>query len=348
MARVVRPFDAGGALIASVIALALVLATSAEAAQQWDAYDALVDQYISGDAGAAIGAIQTWNGSTISAASNGRGRQLPPQKQRGAVMLHTDAAFAFLYNGRNGDSSTHLTAARRILSAMRSGRTDERTDIFERRWFAFVASVYTAQGKLDEASMIIRDGFALYPRDALLHVARGAIAEMSATLSEPDRRSGNQLLRNARLFDLAAADYLRALAFDDTLTIAHLHLGWIRLLAGDDRCQRNLEAAAEHADNDRMRYLSHLFLGRFAEHQNRTDDARREYEAALAAGGSFQTAYVALSRLEESAGHAARARQLAQQYASLVDRAEDPWWDYHLGGFDATTLEWLRKEARTP
>jgi tetratricopeptide (TPR) repeat protein len=347
MARDVRPRGSGSALIARLVALLLLAAAPPAAAQQWAAYDALIEQYVSGDAGAAIAAIQSWNGSTVSAAS-GRGRALPAALQRAAVMLHTDAALGFLYVGRNGDGSTHLTAARRILAAMRSGRPDERTHIFERRWFAFVASVFTAQAKLDEAAAILRDGFALYPRDALLHVARGAIAEMSATLNAADPRSGNQLTRLGRTWDIAAADYLRALAFDDTLAIAHLHLGWVRLVAGDERCQPNLEAALTRADDDRTRYLAHLFLGRLAERQNRIDDARREYEAALTVGGSFQTAYVALSRVEESLGHSARARELAQQYAALLDNNEDPWWDYHLGGFDATMLDWLRREARTP
>jgi tetratricopeptide (TPR) repeat protein len=348
MARDVRPGSSGSALIAPLLALALVAAAPRVAAQQWAAYDALIEQYVSGDAGAAIAAIQSWSGSTVSAASGGRGRQLPAPLQRAAVMLHTDAALGFMYVGRNGDGSNHLTAARRILSAMRSSSADERTHTFVRRWFAFVASFYTAQGKLDQAMVILRDGFALYPRNAYLHVARGAVAEMSATLNEADARSGNQLTRNARLLDIAAADYLRALAFDDALAIAHLHLGWVRLVAGDDRCQSNLDAALTHADDDRTRYLAHLFLGRLAERQNRIDDARREYDAALAVGDSFQTAYVALSRVEESLGHSARARELAQQYASLPDHSDDAWWDYHLGGFDATTLEWLRREARTP
>ena len=30
------------------------------------------------------------------------------------------------------------------------------------------------------------------------------------------------------------------------------------------------------------------------------------------------------------------------------DKQEDPWWNYHLGSFDQTSLVWLRREARTP
>lgn len=264
-------------------------------------------------------------------------------------MLHTDTAYAYLLARGTADASTHLAAARRVLSAIRSrGAPDERTRAFEARWFAFVASMYTAQGRLDEASLIVRDGFGLYPRDARLYVARGAITEMIATMNAADPRSGSQLQRNGRWFESAAADFLRAIAFDDTLAMAYLHLGWVRFTAGDDRSRGSFEAALERADDDRTRYLAHLFLGRFAERQNRLDDARLEYEAAATAGPAYQTAFVALSRVEEAMGHSARAQQLAHDYASIADKREDPWWDYHLGGFDSTTLDWLRREARTP
>ena len=269
-------------------------------------------------------------------------------RQRAAAMLHTDLAYAFLVARATADASFHIGAARRIIGMMKAGgRGDDRTQLFERRWFVVTAGWYTAVGRLQQAELFVRDGLSEYPRDAMLHVARGCIREMDAALMVTDARNGAQVSRATRLLEAAAADYRRALAYDDTLASAHLHLGWVRFLGRDDRSIPEFESALEHADDDTTRYLARLFLGAVAERQNRLEDARREYEAAFALGSSYQTAFIALSRAEEALGHSARARELAQQYAALGEKHEDPWWDYHLGGFDQATLQWLRREARS-
>jgi len=346
MARLVRPLGSGRQLIAAAVAAFLGLAHAA--AQPAATYDALLDEYAAGDASTAIRSLAAWNPSAIAAASGSRARGMTAARQRVAVMLHTDTAYASLMARRDAMAAAHLAAARRVFSAMKTGVVDPRTPEFEHRWFAFVATMFTAHQKLDQASFTVRDGLGLYPRDGRLYVARGAIYEMTVTIAAADPRSGNQLRRNGRWLDLAAADYRRAIASDDALATAHLHLGWVRLAEGDDRGLRDLEAALARADDDRDRYLAHLFLGRFAEQHEKLDEARREYEAAMAVGPLFQTAFVALGRVEEALGRPARARQLAAAYAVLTDKREDPWWDYYLGGFDQISLEWLRQEARRP
>ena len=46
------------------------------------------------------------------------------------------------------DASFHVGAARRIIGMMKAGgRGDERTQLFERRWFVVVAGLYTAVGR---------------------------------------------------------------------------------------------------------------------------------------------------------------------------------------------------------
>jgi hypothetical protein len=347
MARGVRRLGLAGSLIAG--AIIVLLAARSLTAQSASDYGTLVDQYASANAGESIAALARFSPSAIATLSGTAARDMSTARQRAAIMLHTDAAYTLLMLDRTSAASVQTAAARRILTAMRSrAGSDTRMRAFEARWFAGVASMYTAVGRLDDASILIRDGFGLHPREPRLFVARGAIYEMNAALSPADSRVGNQLARNSRLFDSAARDFLRAIAYDETLAVAHLHLGWVRFTTGDDRGLASLEAALAHADDDRVRYLAHLFCGRFAERQNRIEDARREYEAAMAVGSAYQSAYVALSRIEETLGHSARARDLARAYSSLRDKQEDPWWDYHLGGFDAITFEWLRREARTP
>jgi tetratricopeptide (TPR) repeat protein len=143
----------------------------------------------------------------------------------------------------------------------------------------------------------------------------------------------------------AVADYQRALSVDNHLALAHLHIGWLHLILGDNRAGSELEAAAADAATSRTRYLAHLFLGAFAERGKRLEDARREYAEALAAGPEFQSAFMALSRAEEALGNSRRARDLAEQCAQLRKVDADPWWDF-MASFDREALEELRQEAR--
>ena len=334
-------------LIAAAI-VAILIVSPFGAAQQRSTYSALVDRYAQGDAAGALHELARWSASEVRNAADVQLRIVTAERQRAAVMLHTEMANAWLQARATAYASLHLNVARRMLTIMKRGvRGDERAQMFERRWYAFVASMYTSQGVLNQAELIVRDGLSVYGRDARLFVARGAIREMDATLTTADP-NGGPAVRTNRWFESAAADYRRAIEYDDTLATAHLHLGWMRLRERDDRSLHDFESALEHADDDGTRYLAHLFLGAFAERKNHLDDARGHYEAALALGSGYQTAYVALSHVEEARGNSARARDLARLYAALAVKVEDPWWNYHLGGFDQQTLDWLRREATTP
>ena len=346
MARDVR-IGRRAELIAVAVALALLTVAAPRAAAQPDpTYAALTARYAGGDRAGAMRALAAWPIGEARARSAERARVLVPQLQRAAVMLHTDLAYALLQAGNPGSASAHLIIARGVISVMKGEHPDERARTFERRWYAFVASMYTAHNRLDTAEVYVRDGISLYARDARLMVARGAIREMLVTNAATEART--EASRASRMIQAASADFLRAISYDPALAIAHLHLGWVRLLANDDRCAADFETALARADEDTTRYLARLFLGRFTERHDRLEAARAHYEQALQLGPSYQTAYVALSRLEEALGHSARARELAERYTALPEKLEDPWWNYHLGGFDQGSLDWLRHEAQTP
>jgi len=73
-------------------------------------------------------------------------------------MLHTDAAIALLTAGATSGGVIQISAASRVFEAMKSGRrADPRAQLFERRWLAFTASVYTSHGLLGYADRAIRD-----------------------------------------------------------------------------------------------------------------------------------------------------------------------------------------------
>jgi tetratricopeptide (TPR) repeat protein len=343
----VRPIRRSVALIAA--AIAVLLRVPPAAAQPSTDYVVLVDRYASGDAAGALAALTHWNAGAAKSAAATHADRLTPARQRAAIMLHTDFAYAALVARATADASTHVGLARRLIAAMKSGDPDrDRARRFEVRWFAFAGSMYTAMARLDIADAIVRDGLTLYPRDARLHVARGAIREMIATLNAADPRSRYDASRTNRVLESASADYRRAIAYDDSFAPAHLHLGWVRLVARDDRSGSDFEAALARATDDDTRYLAHLFLGAFAERHERLEDARTHYQEAMRTGPRYQTGYVALSRIEEALGRPARAQEFARSFASLADKREDPWWNYHLGGFDQASLDWLRAEAHAP
>src|SRR4029079_2229060 len=125
MARLVRPLGSGRQLIAAAVAALLGLAHAA--AQPAATYDGLLDESAAGDASIAIRSLAAWNQSAIAAASGSRARGMTAARQRVAVMLHTDTAYASLMARRDAMAAAHLAAARRVFSAMKTGVVDPRT-----------------------------------------------------------------------------------------------------------------------------------------------------------------------------------------------------------------------------
>ena len=275
----------------------------------------------------------------------GRAARATPEAQRAAVMLHTDAGITLLSASATSLGLLHFTTASRIVNAMRSGRGDQ---LFERRWLAFVATVYTANGRLGDADRMIRDALSWYSSEPLLYVARGALAEMRIAMTFVDLRSGNQIARRDRAYDAAAADYRRAIGLDDRLAIAHLRVGWLHFTTHDPRARENFDAALTRATEVRDRYLVQLFLGAAAERDGRLDEAERAYSAAQTLAPGCQTPYIALARVSHALGRAAQAAASAAAFTALPEKSNDPWWDFHLGGFDHVSLAWLHAQAQAP
>jgi tetratricopeptide (TPR) repeat protein len=215
-----------------------------------------------------------------------------------------------------------------------------------------ITNLWAGQGRFDVAYATIRDGMTVFPGSAPLYVARGCIDEARATtvlslepryalVGDRDRISRDGI----RSLEAAVADFQTALRSDARLAVANLHRGWIHYRLGDRRAAEELAAALNDATDDGIRYLAHLFRGAIAEARDDLEGARAEFEAAKNLG-AYQSSYVALGRVETALGHGDRAREIAVQYARLPEKAEDPWWDYRLGGFTSGALEQLRAEAR--
>ena len=96
-------------------------------------------------------------------------------------MLHTDLANTIIDTDPEA-ARFHLNMARRALTVA-SGRIGQRQRLepFVRRWFRFVASVYTSAELLPQARALVQQGLDRFPEDAGLHVARGIIVEVTVT-----------------------------------------------------------------------------------------------------------------------------------------------------------------------
>jgi tetratricopeptide (TPR) repeat protein len=338
-------------LVGLVLSATLTLAAPAMRAQPHPSYDALVREYAQGGAAAqhAVLEVVALPQPTILAMIAQQARQLSDSRQRAAVMLHTDTAYAQLLASADGSALFHVGAARRVFAAMtESGRGNARAQAFERRWFAFVAGMLTANSLLDRADFLIRDGLTLYPREPRLYVARGALQEMRVALRSADPRESRQITVRDRGLETSAADYRRAVEYDPMLAIAHLRLGWVHVMQHDGRARADIERGLAVSSEPVDRYLAYLMRGGLAERESRFEDAVGEYESARTIGPACQTPYIALARVETALGRPSRAREIIGAFTALAEKAPDPWWDFHLGAFDATALIWLRREAMAP
>jgi tetratricopeptide (TPR) repeat protein len=315
-------------------------------------YLALARQYAAGQGADAVARLETWSREEVEQAGIGAALTATTHDLIAAAVLHTDLANAII-DGRPQEAEFHIKRADGLLTIASShvGQR-ERLEPIVRRWYRFVASVYTSAELLNNAALLLRTGLFRFPEDSHLYVARGIIQEvLTRKTLVPDWRSGHAVAGRQRaaedVLKRATAQYLHAVSVNAHDAEAHLHLGWVRFYLEDTRAKGDFEAALADAGDDTVRYLAHLFLGGLAERENRLADALREYDAAHALGTGHQTPYVAMSRVEAALGHVDRARELALTALQCEETNEDPWLDHRIG-FDRESLLWLRREARTP
>jgi hypothetical protein len=309
-------------------------------------YPRLIALYESGHGARAVAELNGWTRSEVENAINASRSTLSDDERMAAAMLHTEVANVIVSEDVSR-AGFHVSTAGKLLET--AVPRSARAALFARRWRYLVVSMYTSANLLSEAAYQLHLGEQEFPREPLLYVAGGTIAEKRAQFAidlRRDRPLSNALRqRTESLMQVAVNSYLKALAIDSHVALAHLHIGWIRLfLHDDDRARTELDAAVADARDDRTRYLGHLFLGALEEHGNQLRRAAHEYETVVALGPAYQSGYVALSRVEDALGDRARAQALALECAQLVKQSDDPWWDYRVQ-FDFQALADLRADV---
>jgi tetratricopeptide (TPR) repeat protein len=141
----------------------------------------------------------------------------------------------------------------------------------------------------------------------------------------------------------------KALAGDAEFVEASLRLG--RVLT---RLERNEEAlphlrkAIASASDPAIRYYAHLFMGDATHALGQLDEARRQYEHAIAIFPDSQAARLALGFVLRSLGARTAARAAIDPALEASPRSpdDDPWWEYYDG--DAGQVDRLLEELRAP
>jgi tetratricopeptide (TPR) repeat protein len=342
------PLDWRTRRLTSCCALAVAMLLGPRPLAQPFDYERLVTAYASGQLDEAVGRLLRWprdpirNGvdATVKAAE---------ARLRAAIMLHTDVA-AVSIGSDFSLAEFHVNAARRLIDVLASRAPhDPRAREFITHWYEFTPSLFLVVRKLDRAAWLVQEGFDRSPNNPTLHTYKGIIVEMRGPVQAAfvDRGRGLALspARAEKSLEPATQEFRLALKADSRFALARLHLGRIHFLSDDNRARAELEQALADATDAPTQYMAHLFLGEVAERDKRQADAMREYEAAIAVGPTYQTGYVAAARMADSLGESDRARELAMACVR-IERHEDPWWDYQLGGVNMTMLVWLRQAAQ--
>jgi tetratricopeptide (TPR) repeat protein len=363
----------GGAL------LALFCATGAAA--QDSRYLELGRRYAAGDRAVAVAELGDFTAArlareleslhTLMAPSSGTGRPAPGEAPtaapplRALVMLHVDRdAFERRPSPVSEQApvcgtDVHLAYAERVatlLFAEAEGRE------FARRFYLAVMLREFGYTCFADAQRRVEAGLRWFPKDPDLLMARGSLAEATASLGPRDpaplKRQGAERARaierlqgQSLALEEAARSYEQALAVKTDLDEARLRLGRVRLRQGRlEAAQRSLEGVRDQSDDPDLVYLADLFLGRLHEGRGRLAEAQQEYTEALTLRPQAQSGAIALSHVQSllGQGNAARATLEAALALSGVRSEMDPYWDYLLarsGSRSAALLDELRKEA---
>ena len=233
-----------------------------------------------------------------------------PEALDRALVMHGDALVA-LAPDRRGETSQQLALAEELAAAAARHAGNE---WFVHRWYRAYLPKLEA-----------KDAAARWTQQSWYRAAAGV-----DRARELETVGGQRALRpNLPAFEPAEFREAAALLEQGVaagLPVAALHLGRIRLLAGDDvAARRLLDVAANDASSRVNRYLGNLFLGALAERHD-GQAAEKHYRAALDVQPRAQSARLALSSFLAHGGRMQEAREVNADRGTQA--SFDPWWSY--------------------
>ena len=251
------------------------------------------------------------------------------------------------------DVSLQWELARMILS---NGSAEPAFDAFVRDWYR--ATVALAHSVQSFDSIQLREGLRLFPNDPVLLLLAGCEREAFAT---PLFQVFAQSFRNAQMrpdiasedaeLDAAAGFFRRALAADEGLGEARVHLG--RVLGLKQRyadSARELRRALDGRLDPALQHYAELFLGAALEGLGEAAAARDAFRRAADGTPGARAAHLAVARIAREMGDREETTARLEQAMSLpgTSSPSDPWWVYRAaqGRQSAGWLEDVRRAAK--
>ena len=304
-----------------------------------DQYAAVLLQYLSGDADAAVSSLAALPYAEIQAGVDAFDDTRSRLILTGAAAMHTEAAFK-----RDGSlaSDFHLRIATAIVEfgepakglksntpkAIAPKFAQPVSDEFRRLWYCAVIQALARQVMLNRADQYLARARALYPANPELHLLAGTAEEMHASPRTANVGSGAR----RRALDKAEHEYRAVVVSEPDRLEARLRLARVLQQRGAFTEARTLLTPLTDATDSRIAYLALLFLGGVEDHERHEAQALALYLRAVRRMPSAQAARLAGSEILHRQGD----RQLAAEaipVAAGSGNSFDPWWTYAFGEY---------------
>jgi VWFA-related protein len=340
--------------------------TTAQRAGSSSAFTAIFDQYLHGDADAAVRALAAWSEVRVDAEATPLPESADPWMLAARALLHTEAGLlneTFAGRPHGGDPrnswplETHARTAFALVERLvAEAGTDPSLRAFCVEWTMFASSfserVFRGYGLGQTSRELARQH--LFDRPVVrLHF--GSLAEIS-TGPLIDRAYASNVRVEAREDEHAWVSMVHGLfspgmrgraesllrdAIDgpDKAPEARVRLGRLGFLTGRPRpseARALLEGAladGRAADDRFVSYLAALLLGAMHEHDRRLDEAARMYRTAIDLEPRAHPAHVALSQLRLAQGRTGEAWAVMNELFAAAGPGGDIWSPWALYPF---------------
>jgi tetratricopeptide (TPR) repeat protein len=325
-----RPF---AALVLTAVCL------RAQPAEAQQSYAAVLLQYLTGDADAAVTKLMSIDREEIQAGIDAFETTRSPQVLTGAAAMHTEAALKTVGGGLG--SGYHLQVATALVEfgEHRTGKSNSSmsihprfaapvSDDFRRLWYCTVINSLQAAALYGAAQRYLDHAVSLFPDNGEVQLLAGMLEEMRASPRTSATSAGD---RRKALVE-AERHFRAVLAVDAGRLEAQLRLGRVLQQRNELAEARRWLVPLTTAPDDRLAYLADLFLGGVEDASQHADAALADYQRAAARLPSGQTARLAASELLHRGGDRAAAAE-AIASAAGPSNSSDPWWTYIFGEF---------------
>ena len=248
----------------------------------------------------------------------------PEAPRRALVGFALEAAWARL---------DQPAAASKLLEwACRQVRRDSAPGEFDRRWHWAALALFEGAVDPDAIEAHLMHMRLQFPNEPRVPLVRGIAEELRVFTSVAGARPapasaakhGEEAVRR---FQDAAKE--PAIAGEANLRLGHALLQLGRFEQALDA----LNQAEPSLKDPSLVYLVRLFRGMALDRLEKTADARRAYEGALALRPGAQTATLSLATMLFRHGERDDASALTDRFLNNGKAPDDPWWEYWPGDF---------------